>query len=219
MGSGVVVVIVVLILRRVSRLVSNRETSGQIVSWRGAPRDAHWTRGAPNRRADGHARWQGPMGRVEACLNEVLALGLGDEGLELGGGEGVYKACLRDDEEQNLCTSEGRQLVCLFHNASFPFGERYMTSRFILDELNLDLPASCLLVGLGLVLFLVVVAGTVDGVMVVDEGVLNDGAALDWVVCWYTAMHVESPLPLAHRRRGGGGIVGLSEGRRFGGEW
>lgn len=34
------------------------------------------------------------MRGIEAGLDEVLALGLGDEGLELGGGEGVDETCL-----------------------------------------------------------------------------------------------------------------------------
>lgn len=105
---------------------------------------------------------------------------------------------------------------------SFPFGERYMTSRFILDKFNFNLPASCLLVRLGLVLFFVVVPRAVDGVMVVDKGVVAYGASrggmgIGWSdVAW---MHVEGPLPLAHRGRGGLLVRGemrrcWSEGRK-----
>lgn len=86
------------------------------------------------------------MGGIETSLNKVLALRLGDKRLELGGGEGVDEAGLGDDEEQDLCTSKSRKFVSLFHNASFPFGERYMTSRFILDEFDLDLSSSSLLI-------------------------------------------------------------------------
>lgn len=46
-------------------------------------------------------------------LDEVLAFGLGHERLELRGGEGVDKAGFRDDEEQDLGTSEDREFVCL----------------------------------------------------------------------------------------------------------
>jgi len=46
------------------------------------------------------------MGGVEAGLDEVLAFRLGDEGLELGGGEGVDEACFGDDEEENLGACE-----------------------------------------------------------------------------------------------------------------
>ena len=34
------------------------------------------------------------MGSIETCLNEIFALWLGNKGLELGGGEGVYEAGL-----------------------------------------------------------------------------------------------------------------------------
>jgi hypothetical protein len=47
-------------------------------------------------------------------LNEVLALGLGNQGLQLGGGEGVHKTRLRDDEEQDLGSGKDRQFVGLF---------------------------------------------------------------------------------------------------------
>ena len=57
--------------------------------------------------------WDSSSGRVEACLNEVLALGLCDERLELGSGEGIDKTGLRDDEEKDLSTSEGGKLVGL----------------------------------------------------------------------------------------------------------
>ena len=53
------------------------------------------------------------MRSIEACLDKVLALGLGDEGLELGGGEGIDETCLGDDEEEDLCASEGGELICL----------------------------------------------------------------------------------------------------------
>jgi hypothetical protein len=45
--------------------------------------------------------WRGDA--IAAYLNEVLALGLCHEGLQLGCGEGVDKASLRHDEKQHLC--------------------------------------------------------------------------------------------------------------------
>lgn len=62
---------------------------------------------------DGHGRGELAVGRVETCLDEVLALWLGDERLELRGGEGIDETCLGHDKEQNLRASEGRQFVCL----------------------------------------------------------------------------------------------------------
>jgi hypothetical protein len=53
------------------------------------------------------------MRRVKASLDEVLALGLGDERLELGGRKCVHEARLGDDEEEHLSASESREFVCL----------------------------------------------------------------------------------------------------------
>lgn len=73
--------------------------------------------GAPNGRADGHVRRQAALRGVEAGLYEVLAFGLGDEGLKLGGSEGVHEAGLGDDEQEDLGACECRELVSLFHDA------------------------------------------------------------------------------------------------------
>lgn len=86
------------------------------------------------------------MRSVEASLDEVLAFGLGDKGLQLCGSECVYQTCFRYNKEEDLSTSEGRQFIGLFHDACFPFGERYMTSRFVLNKFDLDLSSSGLLV-------------------------------------------------------------------------
>ena len=48
-----------------------------------------------------------------------------------------------------------------------------MTSRLVLDELDLDLPPSGLLVAF-LVVFIIVVPTAVDGVLVSDERVISD---------------------------------------------
>ena len=57
------------------------------------------------------------MWSIETSLDEILALGLGDEGLELCGGEGVDEAGLRHDEKQDLCASEGGELIGLEEKA------------------------------------------------------------------------------------------------------
>jgi hypothetical protein len=98
MGSGVVVVVVILVLGRVSGLVSNGESSGKVVG-RGSTWNAHRSGGTTNRRSNGHARWKSAVGGIETGLDEVLALRLGDQGLELGGGEGIYEAGFGDNEE------------------------------------------------------------------------------------------------------------------------
>ena len=53
------------------------------------------------------------FGGVEAGLNEVLAFGLGDEGLEFGSCEGVDETCLGDDQEKDLGSSEDGKLIGL----------------------------------------------------------------------------------------------------------
>lgn len=98
MNSGVVVVVVFLILGGVSRLVTDSETSWKVVGGGGATWDAHGTRCTANRRADGHTGGKGAVGGIETRLDKILALWLGNKGLELGGGEGVYEASLRDNK-------------------------------------------------------------------------------------------------------------------------
>lgn len=58
---------------------------------------------------------------------------------------------------------------------SFPFGEGYMTSRFILNKFDLDLSSSCLLVFWLLAVVVVVFGSAVSSVVVVYERVVCDG--------------------------------------------
>lgn len=57
------------------------------------------------------------MGRIETCLDEVLALRLGDERLQFGGCESIDQACFRDDEKEDLGSGQGGKFVGLFHDA------------------------------------------------------------------------------------------------------
>ena len=63
--------------------------------------------------ADGHGGGHVSGGGIETGLDEIFALGLGDEGLELGGGEGVDEAGLGHDEQEDLGAGEGGEFVCL----------------------------------------------------------------------------------------------------------
>jgi len=79
-----------------------------------------------------------------------------------------------------------------------------MTSRFILDEFNLDLASPCFLVTLWLVFVVVVVSPTLSRVVVVDERVFNNG----WsnrlrrvAIGGGRARVVNGSLAFAHRRR------------------
>jgi hypothetical protein len=60
-----------------------------------------------------HVACWGEGGCDAPYLDEVLALGLGDQRLELGGGEGVDQPRLGDDEQEDLRASQDRQFVRL----------------------------------------------------------------------------------------------------------
>ena len=53
------------------------------------------------------------VARRNTYLNQVLALRLGDQGLELGRREGVDESRLRHDKKENLGAGEDRKLVSL----------------------------------------------------------------------------------------------------------
>jgi hypothetical protein len=72
--------------------------------------------GSAHGRTDGHCVGEGAVGCIEASLDEVLALGLGDERLQFGGRERVDQAGFRDDEKENLCAGESGKFVGLFHD-------------------------------------------------------------------------------------------------------
>lgn len=90
----------------------------------------------------------------------------------------------------------------------FPFGERYMTSRFILDVLNLNLSSPRLFVlGLGdTVVVVVFIYTTLNGVMIGDERVVtNRSRAREWhsmSICWRGIPNmVKSSLAFSHSGR------------------
>lgn len=93
-----------------------------------------------------------------------------------------------------------------------------MTSRFVLDELDLDLSSSSLLVALGLcVVVIVVVSATLRRVVVVDERVVANlwaGGRGRMAVCRRAV--VEGALAFAHRGRCGGHCRFLHVERRHG---
>lgn len=74
--------------------------------------------GTPQWLPNGHRGRKLAMRSVKTCLDEVLALWLRDEGLQLGGGERIDQAGLGDDEQKHLCASEGRKLVGLGRDGS-----------------------------------------------------------------------------------------------------
>lgn len=91
-------------------------------------------------------------------------------------------------------------------HTSFPFGEGYVTSGFILDEFDLDLPSSCLLVCFRLVVIIIIITGAVDSVVVVYERVFLHRLracgrrSLGINRAWLT-VHIESTLAFTHSGR------------------
>lgn len=83
-----------------------------------------------------------------------------------------------------------------------------MTSRFVLDEFNLNLAAACLLVALWFhIVVVVVVAGAVGRVVVVDERVVADGGT------------AEGRGMLVERPRRAGEVSALTLVAHCGGRW
>ena len=96
-----------------------------------------------------------------------------------------------------------------------------MTSALVLDELDLDLPATCLLVRLRLVVIVVVVLAALARVGVVDEAIIVGDGALVELVAGALVGHVRrrdvgrlGHWLLRGRRRLLLGVVGTGIGRR-----
>lgn len=80
-----------------------------------------------------------------AYLDQVLALGLGHQRLELGSGEGVDETGLGDNEQKDLGASEDRQFVGLARTLSVKGAigseaERHVASRVV--RTSNDVPSS-----------------------------------------------------------------------------
>jgi len=118
----------------------------------------------------------GRFGCVETCLDQVLALGFGHQGLELGGGEGVDETSLRHDEQEDLSTSEDGQFVGLLHDTSLSLGEGDVTTRLVLDELDFNL--SSLAAGLVVVVVIVVGGRGVGGALSLDASLFGRNAVV-----------------------------------------
>lgn len=96
-SSSVVVVVIVGVVfldALTSRSATDRQTSRKVISTLLRTRNAHSSRCATERGTDRHIGWQGAMGGVEACLDEIFALWLCDERLKLCSSKGVYEARL-----------------------------------------------------------------------------------------------------------------------------
>ena len=94
-SSSVVVMVIVGIVfldALTSGSATDGETSRKVISTLLRTGNAHGSRGATERGTDRHVGWQGAMGGIEACLDEIFALWLGDERLKLCSSKGVYEA-------------------------------------------------------------------------------------------------------------------------------
>jgi hypothetical protein len=100
----------------INLVTANREAAGDVVVMSRYAGHTLCRSGTAHRRTDRHGVGEGAVGGVEACLDEILALRLGDERLQLCGGESVNQAGFRDDEKENLRSSQGRKLIGLFHD-------------------------------------------------------------------------------------------------------
>jgi hypothetical protein len=81
----------------VNLVAANGEATGNVVvmgSYHSLCRS-----GTAHGRTDGHGIGEGAVGRIETCLDEILALRLGDERLQFGRGKSVDQAGFRDDEK------------------------------------------------------------------------------------------------------------------------
>lgn len=100
------------------------------------------------------------VGRVKTGLDEVLALGLGDQRLQLRRGERVHEPGLGHDKEKHLGAGQDRQLVRLLHDPRLTLRERDVAPGLVLDELDFDLTSLALASGLVVQVELVHVCST-----------------------------------------------------------
>lgn len=77
---------------------------------------------------------------MQTGLDQVLALGLCDERLELGGGEGVDKTSFRDHQQKDLGACESAQLVRL---SVYKFRTRLISSSLHVPLVVLVLACAC----------------------------------------------------------------------------
>jgi hypothetical protein len=118
MRSGVIGMIIIIVVffdggtrRTTAYGEATRDVWGR---WRAG--HIQWARATADGGANGNGGRNGAMRGIETGLNKVFALGLCDERLEFRGGEGIYEAGFGDNQEEDLCASEGGQLVCLRSN-------------------------------------------------------------------------------------------------------
>lgn len=148
--------------------------------------------------------WTDRLMSVITYLDQVFALGLGDQRLELGGGESVDETSLGDNKQKDLSAGKDRQFVgliwslsvktlglqgatrrvaCekwattnLLHDTSLSFGESDVTTRLVLDELDFDLsPLAARLV----VVVVIVVGGCgIGGALSLDASLFGRNAVV-----------------------------------------
>ena len=145
-------------------------------------------------------------------LDEILSFGFRHERLQLWSGECVYEAGLGNDQEKDLRAGEDGELVRLWlrrirgqrlglslqmllkmegrrsyllHDPGFPLGEGNVASRFVLNELDLDLPP----LPTGFIVIVVVVIGRGAGPWAFGATIDIQGSIIAvtrygcWVLC------------------------------------
>jgi hypothetical protein len=175
----------------VTLIVLGADVDGESAGDIGVGGSSHWnrTRRTTHGSTDGHLGRQLAMGSVQACLNKIFSLWLSNQRLKFGGGKRVHQASFRDNEQQDLSSRQGRQLISLkeyknrdcngraptylLHNTSLSFRESNVTSGFVDNKLDLNLSPSGLFV-FRTVFLVVVVSGAVSSIVVLDEGIFTD---------------------------------------------
>jgi hypothetical protein len=77
--------------------------------------------------------------RVVAYLNQVLALRLCHERLELRCSKGINETGFRNNKKQDLGACKNRKLISLLHDSSLALGKCDVSARLVADELDLNL--------------------------------------------------------------------------------
>lgn len=82
MADFVVIPVIVIVFGRRARCnATDGKATWKVIGACSGGRHAELVRGTAEWGSNGHGRGEGAVGSIEACLNEVLAFGLGDEGL------------------------------------------------------------------------------------------------------------------------------------------
>lgn len=113
------------------------------------------------------------LGRIQTGLDQVLALGLCDQRLELGCGKSVDKTGLGNDKKKNLGASQHREFIGLLHDTGLALGKGDVATRLVANELDLDLATFAIAL-----LIIIVVVVWCRSTLSLDTARLGSGVAI-----------------------------------------